>query len=249
MTATATQIERVVREVLAEMGVEVRGSSGNGNGNGTATANPPTSQPAPPSQPAPRDALVLGGSLITLSDVEGRLSRIKTVLVPTDAVVTPSVRDALHNRGIALRRETNEAITGGNRIAPVAIRVVSNRWDFAPLVNMLRRDGLTVTAERSDCLIQSTDHLAEQATGGAAVGVVLSTHPAMALCLANRHAGVRAVVARQRDQAAAEIADVGANVIVLDQTSLPLFNLKQIIADFARGGVRPCPESLSERLA
>jgi len=38
-------------------------------------------------------------------------------------------------------------------------------------------------------------------------------------------------------------------VIVLDQTSLPLFNLKQIIADFARGGVRPCPESLTERLA
>jgi len=229
MTIDTAEIERVVRAVLAEMDIGVR-ASGND------------------AERLPPDVVVLRRPVITLADVEGRLARARRVLVPSGAVVTPAVRDALQQRGVELQRHGGEHPAMASVAARVAMRVVSNHWAFDPLVNLLRRDGLRVAAERSDCVIESSDRLAEQLRQPGVVAVLLSSHPSMAACLANRHRGVRAVIGNDRQQTADETADVGANLLIADQTKIPLFNLKQIIADFAEGGGRPCPESVKERL-
>jgi hypothetical protein len=41
---------------------------------------------------------------------------------------------------------------------------------------------------------------------------------------------------------------VGANVLVVDPTVGTAYEKKQILCDFCRGGIRPCPEALEERL-
>lgn len=240
MTVSVADIDRVVREVLAQMGISVR-ADGNGS------ANPASSKPARAADPT---TLALTGRLVTLADLDGRLGGVKRIVVPADAIVTPAVVDELRRRRINLQRTTDsntESPTVGP--APIALRVVSRRWDDGPLQNLLARDGVETATERSDCLIQSTDALADWVNNRGGVGVVLSTHPAMAQCLANRHAGVRAIVGRSLGQMTADADDVGANVLVADPSSVALFVLKQMIARFAHGGPRGCPESLQERLA
>jgi ribose 5-phosphate isomerase RpiB len=80
------------------------------------------------------------------------------------------------------------------------------------------------------------------------LGAILTRHTAAALCLANRHPGVRAVLATDIPAAAAAVAAVGANLLVLDPTAGTFFQMKQILSDFCRGGVRDCPEVLKKRL-
>ncbi len=48
---------------------------------------------------------------------------------------------------------------------------------------------------------------------------------------------------------AAAAAAVGANLLVADPQAGSFFQLKQMITEFGRGGVRPCPAVFRERLA
>ena len=76
----------------------------------------------------------------------------------------------------------------------------------------------------------------------------MSTYPAVAICLANRHQGVRAVSGLDAATAVADAASVGANVLVLCPRGLGLTQLRQMIREFCREGVRECPEALRNRL-
>jgi hypothetical protein len=77
---------------------------------------------------------------------------------------------------------------------------------------------------------------------------VLTRHTAAALCLANRHPGVRAVRATDIPSTAATAAAVGANLLVANPAECTFFQLKQMLSEFCRGGVRECPEVFKERL-
>ena len=44
-------------------------------------------------------------------------------------------------------------------------------------------------------------------------------------------------------------AAVGANLLVVDPRAGTFFQLKQMITEFCRGGVRPCPAVFRKRLA
>ena len=83
---------------------------------------------------------------------------------------------------------------------------------------------------------------------GQALGLLWTRHTAAGLCLANRHAGVRAVLASGVPATAAAVAAVGANVLVVDPAVGTAYEKKQILRDFCLGGIRECPEALKERL-
>jgi hypothetical protein len=240
MNVTAEQIERVVREVLAEM---VR-----------APAGP---QPSPPPLPASkgkpstadRDGmLVLNSQLVTLAEVAERLPGKRRVVVRPGAVVTPAVRDALRQRNVAL--EFAAAAVQGD-LAPLRLVLIAvlTRLDVQLLATALRGEGLEVESRHEDCILAATDQLAGELTKGETLGVLLTPHTAAALCLANRRPGVRAILSGELRSLPGDAEAVGANALIVDPKKAGAHQVRLMIESFCAGGVRSCPAAFVERLS
>jgi hypothetical protein len=204
----------------------------------------------PTLQTPPSNAqLVLTSRVVTLTLLEDRLEGIRRLVVPARAVVTPAVYDELRRRHVALSFAA--APTPGTAARPVLLTLLAmgTRLDPAPLIAALQGLPVEVRPESLDCLIAATERLAGAVSGGAGLGLLLTPHTAAALCLANRHAGVRAVLAGEVAATAAAAAGIGANLLVADPALLGLGALKRIVQDYGRGGIRPCPKVFRNQLA
>jgi len=237
MSDLAETIERVVRDVLARMGY--------------AVANP-SPLPAPEAKTAApvaasEDGLMLNRRVVTLADLPERVEGVRRLVVPCGAVVTPAVRDLLQEHRIALVFGQSSQATG--RTVRAVLAVAASRYDSEPLENALRREGYDVEPRRHDCLIRAIDQVADEVQSGATMAILMTDHPAPAICLANRREGVRAVLGARADRVAAETESVGANVLVVDPTAAGFLVIKQMALQFLRVGPRPCPEVFQKRLA
>jgi hypothetical protein len=96
--------------------------------------------------------------------------------------------------------------------------------------------------------LAATDQLAAELSKSDALGLLLTPHTAAAICLANRLAGVRAVLASNDNSLEADLSSIGANLLIVDPQSVGLFKLSRMAGEFFRGGVRPCPEVFRKRL-
>jgi hypothetical protein len=226
-------MERIVREVMAQLGVASQA---------VAALAPAAAADAPPD-----GDVFIDSRVVTLELIAGRLQGAKQLLVPPAALVTPSVRDELRRKGVALIRGSSAA--GLRKEAPGLLLVVGRtRQNPTAAVQTLAQEGIRVQTETSDCMIASTDKLAAAVAAGQWLGVLWTQHTAAGLCLANRQPGIRAVLATGVSATAAAISAVGANVLVVDPTVGTDYGKKQILRDFCLGGIRPCPEALKERL-
>ncbi len=236
MAEPASQLERIVLEVLAEMGLVAPGATGGLSTRAGVAAGA-----------AERD-LVIDRRVVTLTDLPERLDGVRRVVVPPGAVVTPSVRDVLQRRHLPLVFGTPSipATRGGLRVIVVTH---GPKHDPAPLAQALAGEGFAVDWRRADCLIAATDQLAGELRAGGVLGVLLTRHAAAAVCLANRLAGVRAVRASTADEAVADAEAVGANLLVIDPAAQGPFPTRQMALRFLHGGPRECPEVFRQRLA
>ncbi len=248
-TASTEDIQRIVREVMAQLGAASK----------SVTAPAPDAPADAP--PAARDGEVFVDSrVVTLESIAGRLQGARQLTVPPGALVTPSVRDELRRKGVALVRGSAATTV---RKGPTGVLLVvgpvagtgsgergagSNSGSPLPAPCSLLPEGVGVQTETSDCMIAATDRLAAAVVPGQALGLLWTRHTAAGLCLANRHAGVRAVLATGAAATAAAVAAVGANVLVVDPAVGTAYEKKQILRDFCLGGIRQCPEALKERL-
>lgn len=190
--------------------------------------------------------LVLTARVVSINELHGRLDSVRRVVVQRRAVVTPAVRDVLIRRGIALEfADSEENVKPAVRLALI---VAATDFDPAALAAALDRDGFRVDRSESDCLIVAVDELADEVSRPDTLGVLLTSHAAAGLCLANRQAGVRAIIGTNAAETARSAGAVGANMLVVNPAAGGFFQLKQIVAEFARGGVRPCPTVFNERL-
>ncbi|MBN2021167.1 MAG: hypothetical protein JW809_00090 [Pirellulales bacterium] len=242
MSATPRDVDQIVREVLAQLGAAPEPGRTPAPATGPADAGPAGDVAGEPGHTVRATARV-----VTLADVGPRLGNARCLLVPPGAVVTPAVRDVLRDRGISLCFASVESPPGtaGGTLAMV---VAVSSFDPAAVVEILRKSGLVVEPTRSACLIETCDRLAEAASRGGLLGVVLTPHVAAALCLANRLSGLRAVMAADPDQAVEAARAVGANVLVARPDGFAPYRLGQMIARFAAGAPYACPESLRGRL-
>jgi ribose 5-phosphate isomerase RpiB len=237
-TATADEIERIVKAVMAELR---RLTAAPVNNNITATAS---------EKPMPEKTdLVIDAKLVTMADVAGVLTGKRRLLVTQKALVTPAVIDELKRKGVSLVRTnpTNVISKKTNR----SVLLVSGRTKQSAdsVIRLLEQEDIAVRHEQSECMIVSTDMLAEAIGDGKTLGLLWTSLTAMGLCLANRHKGVRAALATDVAGTSAAVEMIGANVLVLSPTAGTVFERKQILRDFCRSGVRPCPESLASRLS
>jgi hypothetical protein len=213
------------------------------------TVAAPAAQVNSPSTSVPQedsDKLVLNRRVVTLADLPERIKTVRRVIVPPGAVLTPAVRDELQQRQIALI--IGEANVAAAKTAKVVLMVAAATYEPAPLVSALEREGYAIELRRMECLIRATDQLAADLKSGSTMGLLVTAHSAAAVCLANRHAGVRAILGTRADRVAGEATSVGANLLAIDPAAMGFFALKQMASQFLRGGPRRCPEVFAERL-
>ncbi len=251
MIPSINDIERIVREVLAELAAAKPVASGQCSVASEPQFQNPKSEIPPSPIPHPPSAtpqpLTFNDRVVTLEHVAGRLNGAKRIVVSREAVVTPAVRDELLRRGIAL--EFADAPKKQTEPLRLAIVVLGSSFDPASLVAGLTRDGFRVEHAISDCILASTEQLATEIAAPDTLGVLLTRHTAAGLCLANRLSGVRAITGADASTVATASAAVGANLLIADPKAGTFFQLKQMIAEFGRGGVRDCPPVFQAKLA
>jgi len=181
MSEPTIDIERVVREVLAELSAARENSAER-----PATAVAARADGDSPAPPGPQSRgvdssngndLVVTSRVVTLTELSGRLDAVRRLVVSREAVVTPAVRDELLHRGIALAYADS---SNGHSAAPLRLVMIATGTDFDPaaLVAGLAREGLKAEHWASDCVISSTDQLAAEVAKPATLGVLLTRHAA-----------------------------------------------------------------------
>jgi hypothetical protein len=241
MAEPSIDLEKLVRDVLAELGAApepARDAAGQGEAESSSAAAPAATSGG---------ELVVLSPVVTMSELEGRLEGVRRLVVPPQAVLTPSVRDELHRKRITLVYDQPVPVPGAGK-ARLVMLVLGSRYDPVPLARALQNERIEVDSRRTDCLVEATDQLAGEVVKPNTLGLVVSTYPAVAICLANRHQGVRAVSGIDAATADADAASVGANVLVVNPRTTGFFQIKQMISRFHREGARACPEPLRERL-
>jgi hypothetical protein len=190
---------------------------------------------------------VIHARVITMAELTP-LDGVRRLVVPKGAVVTPAVQDELRGRGIDLVQSDHAA---GEPAAAIRIVVGPLSADFDPamLLAAMRREGFLAKCSTVACLIAAVDKLAADVSHGDTLGVLLTSHVAAAVCLANRLPGVRAIADGGGTAVAVAATSVSANLLVADPKAGSLFQLKRMVVDFVRDGVRPCPEVFQQRLS
>ncbi|NLS93598.1 MAG: hypothetical protein GXX96_15675 [Planctomycetaceae bacterium] len=250
MVQTTADIDRIVREVLAELGLLSQPADSTEEDR-VEPADAPQPEPASPPRPAsparPAGDVVVSERVVTLAAIGERLASARRLVVQPRAVVTPAVRDELRRRNVTLvvEQPTAAAASAANR---VALTVLGSKTDPKPLADELARLGMVVDLQTFDCLVRATDDMARRLADGGTVGVLLSNYGAVAMCLANRHQGVRAVLASDESRTATDAVSVGANTLILEPRRMAPETMRQIVTAFCRQGPGVCPEELRERL-
>ncbi len=251
MVQTTTDIERIVREVLADMGLSPQAACACAVTDGASATKEPERDPKPVEQAVPsvRPAgdVVIADRVVTLAGIGDRLLSARRLVIRPRAVVTPAVRDELRRRNVALIVEDHAVAASGP--GKIAIAVLGSRIDPASLVGELTRLGMAVGLQQFDCLIRATNDMAAKLKNPGTAGVLLSNYGAIAMCLANRHQTVRAVLASDESRTASDAVSVGANMLVVEPRRMAPESMLPIVTAFCRQGPGECPEELRERLA
>ncbi|MHB1037196.1 MAG: hypothetical protein ACYC35_24565 [Pirellulales bacterium] len=232
-------IDEVVREVMARLGLTP----------GDQAAVAPTGTPQAPAAGAADTAgeLELSDRVLTLAGLDRLPNGIRRVSVPRGTVVTPAAADQLRRRNVEL---TYQASAAGQPAAGLRLllAVAETACDPAALVSALGRDGIQVERIAAGSLAGAVGELTGKVRAGGALGMVITGQSAAALCLANRIAGIRAALGADAAAVAQAVGQVGANLLVVDPSGISFFQLKQIVGEFCRGGLRDCPAAYREGL-
>ena len=242
MVQPTLDIDRLVREVLAQLGLPA-----------AETAAPLPSAPVAPAAPvAPpastgNGALVVTQRVVSLAGLNGRLDGVRQLVVPPQAIVTPSVRDELRRRHITLLF-ARPAATASQSDTGRLVLVVAGSYDPSVLAAGLSAEGLAVDVRRTDCLMKASDLLAAELARAGTLGVLATRHVAAGICLTNRLAGLRAVAGLDPATVADEASSVGANLLVVNPAAFGLQPLKLLVLQFCHHAGHECPEVFCQRL-
>ncbi len=229
MPTDASEIDRIVAEVLRRIEAHVRGG---------ATSSGAGSE------------LRVEERVVAMSVLSGRLDNVRRVAVRADAIVTPAVRDELRDRGIELSRGAGRRSEFGNKSSVGKVRLIiaaAPPCDAAPLAAAIDGEAV-VTTMQSGNVVESIEKLVPSLAPGACLAVLLTSDAEAALCLANRSRGVRAISAGSGASVARSAAAIGANLLIADPTRRSMHELTNMVRAFIRGGCRTCPEMLRTAL-
>jgi hypothetical protein len=218
-------LDRIVAEVVRRLQTRLA------NSGETSAAKEARTEP----QAAEKHDLSVEERVVTLTAIHGRLNGVRRLLVRRDAVVTPSVRDELRKRSIAIERGNGPPATDVQQPSLV-VAVAETDYDAAALLVQVRG-----TLVQTRGLKATVAELAKRVRENQQLAVLVTDRAAPALCLANRHDGVRAALGGNAAMARDAVQSVGANLLVIDPEERNLAELAGTIREYQRGGPRECP--------
>ena len=198
-------------------------------------------------QTQPATGLTIADSVITLATVERLPSGTKRALISAKAVVTPSAREHARDHGIELMRMNATAAPAASP-RPFLIAHADCAADMAPRCAAIARRVPGSQQLPATGLADVVATLATHAARDGARSLLLCGRPAVAVALANRSAGVRAVTARDPATLLTAITETAANIIVVDARAFPAGSLDRVCSDFAARDLPSPPPELSTPL-
>jgi hypothetical protein len=238
MTLDAETVRQLVAEVVARIQAQTPPAPS------TTTPSVPARPVSSAPQPQPAVGLTIADAVITLATVERLPGGTKRALISTKAVITPSAREHARDHGIELMRTSS---TAGPATAsrPLMIGHADCPADVAPRCAAIARSVPGAQQLPATGLADVVATLAAHSARDGARGVLLSGRPAVAVALANRSAGVRAVTARDPASLLVAITECAANIIVVDPKMFPSGSLDRVCSDFAARDLPSPPTELS----
>lgn len=186
--------------------------------------------------------LELHERVITAALLSGRLAGVQEVHIPQRAVVTPAANDLVRAAGAVLVR--CKSTVSHSLAATLVLGVAESHWGASGLLSALEAAGVGVEQLARAGLRQAVDELADHAGRGGRRCLLFTARPYLGVCLANRRAGVRAVVIERMADAQGAVAQAAANMAVLDPVGWSTFALHRFVQWFATGANRACPDEL-----
>jgi hypothetical protein len=195
-------------------------------------------------QTQPATGLTIADSVITLATVERLPSGTKRALISAKAVVTPSAREHARDHGIELMRMNATAAPAASP-RPFLIAHADCAADMAPRCAAIARRVPGSQQLPATGLADVVATLATHAARDGARSLLLCGRPAVAVALANRSAGVRAVTTRDPASLLTAVTETAANIIVVDPRAFPAGSLDRVCSDFAARDLPSPPAELS----
>lgn len=200
-----------------------------------------------------RSTLIFDQKLVTLSDIAKKTQnakKIKTVLLPPKAIVTPSVKDFFRKQGITVRfDELPQNFENGTNGNSVSIRLVLHALKNEPkmLLEQWKRE-YRLEILRKNCIFETLEFLGTGLLSSEGTGIVLSNHGTIALCLANRRPDIRAFSSDDPTKTASDAESIGANLLIVEPERTGPFKLGRIVKTFLDGSPRDCPKLLQSKI-
>jgi hypothetical protein len=123
----------------------------------------------------------------------------------------------------------------------LVLGVAETTSDPAPLEAALRREETAIEQLARSGLASVVEELGDEVRKGGKLGLLITGAVDLALCLANRRAGVRAVLGAEPAGVRRAVESIGANLLVLDIAGKSLFQQLKIVREFSSPGPRSCP--------
>jgi hypothetical protein len=235
MAGNPIDLESIVREVVRQL-----------QSPSPADAPRGTDRPS-----APRDAtgtLEVTERVVTWVGLKDRLAGIRRLIVPAGAVLTPSVRDELRKRSIAWKMADQSGRAADAKTAALVIAAACGPYDAETAVQAIAAEAGRADPIGCGHLADMIRQLGVRIAHDSVPGVLVTTEPALAACLANRYAPLRAVWATGLAAVAEGERSLGANLLVLDPRHSSSSELRTMVRQFLRGHHR-CPADGSAVLA
>jgi hypothetical protein len=159
--------------------------------------------------------------------------------------LTPAARDLLRQHKVAI---SYRAMPAAEVRHALVVGVAETKYDSSRLVEAIRPATGQLERLAQTGLLSVVDEMCAQVGKGGRLGLLLTSQPEAAVCLANRVRGVRAVAGADPAAVARAVVAVGANLLALDPVGESFFQLLRAVRQFVGGGARTCPPPLAERL-
>jgi hypothetical protein len=234
MAGNPIDVEAIVREVVRQL-----------QSPSPADAPRGTDRPSVPRE-VPR-TLEITERVVTWVGLKDRLAGIRRLIVPAGAVLTPSVRDELKKRHIAWKM-ADSSRQAAAKTAALVIAAACGQYDAGTAVQAIAAEASRADPIGCGDLTDMIRQLGARIARGGVPGVLVTTEPALAACLANRYAPLRAVWATGLAAVAEGERSLGANLLVLDPRHSSSSELRTMVRQFLRGSHR-CPAEGSAVLA
>ena len=194
--------------------------------------------------PTTSSVLCWPNRLLSADDLRRHLTSQRELVLLPRTVVTPLASDELKAKGVRVSWQI-----------PGAVQVESAKpgtWIFAQensepmvtaVISALEREGIKLPA-----MIGSVRTLAETVLRGAhAGGILVAADTALACCIANKIAGIRAAAVLSASQVARAKKTLGANLYAVEVLGRTFFELRQMLKAIVADGGR-CPEETAKLL-